>query len=76
MEERTEDYGKGEKNGENSFLETWRRHPDREGNGGTVGTHLGSQGTIISSTPSGDVDIHEGQDQETVPGSETPFLGQ
>ena len=39
-----------------------------ESNEGSVGTHVGEEGTVISSRPSGDVDMEEGQDQETVPG--------
>ncbi len=50
------------------FLESYRREPDMEGNEGSVGTHVGEEGTVISSRPSGDVDMEEGQDQETVPG--------
>jgi hypothetical protein len=46
-----------------------------DGNGGPAGTQMGSQGTVISSTPSGNVDIHEGQDQETVPVSGTHLDG-
>ena len=38
-----------------------------EGNGGQVRT----EGTTISSTTSDDVDMMDGQDQETVPGSGT-----
>ncbi len=30
---------------------------------------MGAEGPVVSSTPSGDVDILEGQDQETVVGS-------
>ncbi len=40
-------------------------------NGGAVGTQVGEEEPVISSTPSGDVDMIEGQDQETVEGSGT-----
>ena len=39
-----------------------------EGNGGAAGTHGGVEGTAVSSRPSGDVDIQEGQDDETFGG--------
>jgi hypothetical protein len=35
---------------------------------------VGGEGTAISSTPSDDVDMLDGQDQETVPGSGTHFF--
>jgi hypothetical protein len=39
------------------------------------GIQVEAEGTDISSTPSGDVDILEGQDQEPVAGSGTHFDG-
>ncbi len=39
-----------------------------EGNGGATGTQGGTEATSISATPPDDVDMHEGQDQETVVG--------
>jgi hypothetical protein len=38
---------------------------------GAAGTQVGAEGTTMSSIPSGDVDMLEGQDQETVTGSGT-----
>ena len=39
--------------------------------GGADGQQVGEAGTDISSTPSGDVEILEGQDQELLSGSGT-----
>ena len=46
-----------------------------EGNGGSTGTQGGEEVTVISSTPSDDVDVQEGQDDETIPGSGTHLDG-
>jgi hypothetical protein len=43
--------------------------------GGEDGKQAGAAGTVISSTPSVDVDMLEGQDQETVAGSGTHLDG-
>ena len=46
-----------------------------KGKGGEDGTQVGVEGTTISSTPSGDVDMIERKDQETVSGSGTHLDG-
>ena len=43
--------------------------------GGTDGQQVGATGTDISSTPSGDFAMFEGQDQELVPGTGTHLGG-
>ena len=43
--------------------------------GGADGQHAGEAGTGISSTPSGDVEMFEGQDQELVAGTGTHLGG-
>ena len=42
--------------------------------GGADGPQVGVAGTDISSTPSGDVEMLEGQDQELVAGSVIPLI--
>jgi len=47
-------------------METCRREggeSEMEGNGGAAGTQGGAERTIISSTPSDDVEIHEPRDR-------------
>ena len=48
---------------------------EMEGNGEAGGTHGGAEGTIVSSRPSVDVDVYEGQDHETVTGWGTNLGG-
>jgi hypothetical protein len=67
-DEQTEDFLK-----KNLFFSSVRQPMEEDG--GADGQQAGEAGTDISSTPSGDVDMFEGQDQELVAGTWTHLGG-